>query len=382
VVCGCPRRNDRRKEAAALCALLAIGLLALAGSALAQASARVVLVIGSEPVFARKVRAEAEAVGLAVVEIGSAAEAAELMARHQAAAVIRLASADRAEIAVGVADGPISRTLTRRPTDGESFALRVVEEVYARLVELRVIEPAPDSTGAASRHVGGTREATPGSERVETRRDPAPASTPASPRDVQPPAPTDRRPDEARTGPEARLFLSGGLAVSQPAGGVSGTLHGALGMRLEPVRRFAAAAHAFLPLTENNLSEPEGSADVNVNLFLGQIDYALLEPARTLALNAGLGAGVVALAMHGEAQQPRTGQEQRTIAGVYFLHSSLAWSLTPWFRVRGTVLVGVSAPRPVLRFENREVASWGRPFAAAALASEFGLPLSGSGGSP
>jgi hypothetical protein len=365
----------------ALCALLALALLVLAGSALARASARVVLMTGSEPVLARKVRAEAEAVGLEVIEIGSDAEAAELMARHQAAAVIRLASADRAEVAVGVADGPISRTLTRRPADGESFALRVVEEVYARLVELRVIEPPPDSTGTASRLAGGAREATPGSERVETRRDPSPSSTPGSPHQ-QPPAPTDRRPDQAGTGAEARLFLSGGLAVSQPAGGVSGTFHGALGMRLEPVRRFAAAAHAFLPLTENNLSEPEGSADVNVNLFFGQIDYALLEPARTLALNAGLGAGVVVLAMHGEAQQPRAGQEERTIAGVYFVHSSLAWSLTPWFRLRGTVLGGLSAPRPVLRFENREVASWGRPFAAAALASEFGLPLSGSGASP
>jgi hypothetical protein len=382
VACGYPGRNGRGKGAAALCALLALGLLALAGSALAQASARVVLVTGHEPVLARKVRAEAEAVGLGVVEIASDTEAAELMARHEATAVIRLASADRAEVAVGVADGAISRTLTRRPADGEAFALRVVEEVYARLVELRVIEPRSDSTGALSRSAGGTREAPPGSEPVETRRDPSPVSTPGSPHPVQPPAPTDRRPDQAGTGAEARLFLSGGLGVSQPAGGVSGSLHGALGVRLEPVRRFAAAAHAFLPLTENSLSEPEGSADVNVNLFLGQIDYALLEPARTLELNAGLGAGVVVLAMQGEAQQPRTGQEQRTIAGVYFLDSSLAWSLTPWFRLRATVLGGLSAPRPVLRFENRAVASWGRAFAAAALTSEFGLPLSGSGASP
>jgi hypothetical protein len=365
-----------------LCTLLALGLLALAGSTLAQATARVVLVTGHEPVLARKVRAEAEAVGLRVVEIASDAGAAELMARHDATAVIRLASADRAEVAVGLADGAISRTLTRRPTDGDSFALRVVEEVYARLVELRVIEPRSDSTAPPSQSAGGTREASPGSEPVETRRDPSPVSTPGSSHPGQPPAPADRRPDQPRTGAEARLFLSGGLGISQPAGGVSGSLHGAIGVRLEPARRFAAAAHAFLPLTENNLSEPEGSADVNVNLFLGQIEYALLAPARTLELNAGLGAGVVVLAMHGEAEQPRTGQEQRTIAGVYFLNSSLAWSLTPWFRLRATVLGGLSAPRPVLRFENRPVASWGRPFAAAALTSEFGLPLSGSGGSP
>jgi hypothetical protein len=377
-------RSGRCNGALILCALFAFGLFALASSALAETSARVVLVSGSEPVLARKLRAEAEAAGLRVIEVGpdaAAAEAGELMARHQAAAVIRLVSADRAEVEVGVADGAISRTLTRRSADGESFALRVVEEVYARLVELRLVEPRADSASHPSRLPGGEREAGRAPDRGEDQVNPNAPSTPGSAQPMASPAPIDRRSARAATGADPRLFLSGGLGLSQPAGGISGTVHGVLGVRLEPVRRFAAAAHAFLPLTENNLDEPEGSADINVNLFLGQVDYAIFESARTLSLNAGVGAGVLALAMRGEAQEPRSGLEQRTLAGVYFAHSSMSWSAAAWFRLRGTLLGGLSAPRPVLRFENREVATWGRPFVGAVVASEFGVPLTSPGAS-
>jgi hypothetical protein len=336
--------------------------VALAVTSRADGRPRIVL-LSADYTLARRVSAEAEAAGFAVVELDPAhvqGSDSALLEQNAAVALIRLVSPDRAELEFRTAEGPGKTSLLRRPTDGDAFALRIVEEARARLVELEIIEDSPPPA----------------------RSEPA-APAPAEPRDLARSPEPARAPERdrvlARGGRSSppKLWASGGLAASAPAGGLGATLHAAFGARIEPTSRFSLSAQALLPVTENNLNRPEGSADANVSLFFGKLSYGFAQPARNLSVEGGLGAGVVVLSMNAEAQPPRSAATDRLTAGVYFLHGGAVWTLASWFRLSAALLGGVSAPRPVLRFEGREVATWGRPFAGFGLATEFGLPLAG-----
>jgi hypothetical protein len=82
--------------------------------------------------------------------------------------------------------------------------------------------------------------------------------------------------------------------------------------------------------------------------------------------------------MRGEASTPFVAHDDSLTAGVYYLHASAGRWLSDSVRLRAGVLAGATAPRPVLRFDDRDVATWGRAFGALALEAEIGFPL-GSG---
>ena len=358
-------------------------LLTTFSVALAAGKARVVLMSEGEPALGRKVRAEATAAGLVIVEAsrdGTGASDAELLERHDASALIQLISADRARVYVGrQEDGPSSRTLIRR-AGRRRIICRARRRRGVRAPGRAQARGSGRSDGAGAPGFERTGDRAP----VPERETPAETELKASPADARPggnppPAELDRKPGRRGGEPAPRLWLTGGLAATQAEGGMGATGHAALGLRLEPARRFSLAAHALLPVTENSLSGPEGTADVNVNLFLAELGYTLFEPADSWSVQAGAGAGVAVLAMQGEAALPLSGQSDRLTAGIYFAQGGVAWSVASWLRVTGMVLGGVSAPRPVARFSEREVATWGRAFAGAMLSSEFGLALTQSG---
>jgi hypothetical protein len=160
------------------------------------------------------------------------------------------------------------------------------------------------------------------------------------------------------------------------------TAHGAFGVNVSPSSTWNVSAYALLPATENELTGAEGQAELNASLFLAQFGYSPVDLGSRWLVDFGLGAGLLSLGMRGEARAPFTGQEDRLFAGLYFLHAGAAWSATSWFRMRASALGGLSAPRPVVRFDGHEVAAWGRLFGAATLTAEFGVPLSAQEGSP
>jgi hypothetical protein len=53
------------------------------------------------------------------------------------------------------------------------------------------------------------------------------------------------------------------------------------------------------------------------------------------------------------------------------LFSGYRQPLAGAFGLRAHASIGVSIPRVVVRFDRREVADWGRPFALVALGPEF-----------
>jgi hypothetical protein len=332
------------------CVLLS-SLFAISNAAAASA-ARIVVVTSGNAELARKVRAEAEHAGILVAseEVASPAGDKALLEKHGAVGVVELSSPDRVRIYVAASGehGDYRAVVERAPADGDGFALRVVEQVRGRLVELRLLPPEPESRAAPVASTPPEPDTSPGVE--------------------VPPPPT--------------LGLAVGGAMSVAAGGIGVAPAIALGLRLEPSARFSASLHALLPVVDNEVNEPEGEASVLVNLFLAELGYRFARPGARFQPEVGAGAGLVVLPLEGEAAPPREGHDDQLVAGVYFLGLGAGYSIEPWLELRAGARVGLSAPRPAIRFSEREVAAWGRPFFAATLAAEFQLPLSSERGAP
>jgi hypothetical protein len=268
--------------------------------------------------------------------------------------VVHVLSALRVRIRFAATGGhdAYATTIEKTPADGDGFATRVVEQVRGRLVELRILPAAP-------------RDA-PTNTRNEV------ASAP----------PIDERPREPRRataelfdGP--RMGVSVGASVATAVGGVGVTPGLALGLRIEPTEDWSVTAHALLPITENELSEPEGEADLLVNLFFGEVGYRLTPARSRLQAELGPGAGMLVMPMDAEANTPFTAASDRVTSALFFAHGGLGWLATPWFRTRATVRAGVVAPRPVVSFDGRDVAAWGRGFLALTLDAELTWSLGG-----
>src|SRR6185503_14699574 len=104
--------------------------------------------------LARKVRAGAEHAGILIAhERGATAVAdAELLQRHDAVGVIELATPDRVRIYVAPSGehAAYETIVERAAADGDGFAVRVVEQVRGRLVELRILPAEPESSAPGS----------------------------------------------------------------------------------------------------------------------------------------------------------------------------------------------------------------------------------------
>jgi hypothetical protein len=163
-----------------------------------------------------------------------------------------------------------------------------------------------------------------------------------------------------------------------PSGGIGGTPQALLGLAYEDPGGLGIGVRALLPVTDNRVSAPEGEADVNVNLFIGSLE--LRPPVwKEWLIGAELGGGALLLAMQAAPRPSYVGTQDRLASGVLFASLGAGRSLADWLRLRVSAIGGVSAPRPVVRFAGREVAAWGRAFAAMALEPEATLP---SGGKP
>lgn len=357
------------------------------GAPLGGAGVRVLLVGPENAALARQVRAEANHAGF-VTEVASPepGDEATFLKRHEAVAAIHLLSAETVRIYVAASGehSTYDARLRRAPADGDSFAVRIVEQVRGRLVEFELLppeapaapQPAPDSAAPAPSAAPTASSSVPRSD--------APAPADASVKGVRPAAQLTAAPTASDDLPTARaasgsipwIWFSAGVAGTSAIGGLGPTLETALGLRLQPSPSWSASAFALLPLTENELTEPEGSADVSVHLFYGELAYS---PARFGAngrFELGPGAGVVVLPMSGEAAPPRDAHTDQLVAGVFFAHAAALWRPASWLGLRASLRGGASAPRLLVRFDDHEVAAWGRAFAVASLDAQLAWPVS------
>jgi hypothetical protein len=341
----------RGVAAAALALFVGLSTFVWCWPAFAQPKPTLVVIDAGDAELTRQIKAEAVHVGFEVVPA------------EPATATLRVMSKDEVEIGIGGQRAPSN--LSRRAGEGGSFAVRVAEETRARLIELS-LWPGPDPIAEPARASNAT--------------EPPPAPTaPAS----EPPPMTRSPPYDPGVEPKRRqllssLWIAGGGAAMAPVGGVGPTAHGLLGVGIELVpNEWGLNAAALLPLTENDVEEPEGEADVTVSAFVLELDrFAPL--GSSWFVSGGAGGGLLVLSMRVEASDPFVPRDDSLVTGVYYLHIGAGAALASWLRLRASLLGGLAAPRPVLRFDDHDVAAWGRGFVALALRAELGVPLGGA----
>ncbi len=302
------------------------------------------------PMLTRKIHAELLYAGFAVLDtkpVAAPAGDAELLSSAHAVAMIRVSSNESVNVTVrGTGEaGLYSQLVQQQTSDTQSFALRVVEQLHARLVDLGLERAIPLAKAGEPL---GVSEATG-------------ATTPLGPVPASPLG-------------KATLWLSGGVGATLAAGGLGLTPQGLLGVRIEPGGRWGAGLFALLPLLDNEVIAAEGEADVSVNAFGLHVAYSQPLAHQWLG-TAGVGGGLLVLPLQGDASEPFIARGDRLFAGLYYLELGVGRELSDWLRLRVRLLAGVGSPRPVLRFDGSEVASWGPGFGTLAIGGEVGLPL-------
>lgn len=346
-------------------------------SALAHAGQGPAIVVTADQhaELGRRLSAEARQAGMQVLDAPRTSDAAGILRSTGAVATLRVVSATAIEVFIQTNQGePIAETWHRRAGEGDSFPLRVIEDVRARLVDL---ELWPEASSAPPSQEHGPAPPAPPS--------PAAAEPPAAPAASQPQAiqvaPPARSPevDAGNTSAPpatdaAGFWVVGGAGVLVPDGGMGTTPHAWLGARFDWSSPLGAELAALVPLSESEVSEPEGEADVSATAFVGHLDYAL-GIGRAARLRAGAGGGLLLLDLRGEAKPGFVASDDKLVSGLAYAELGAAFGLGSWMRLSATTLLGMSAPRPALRFDEHEVAAWGRWFAAASLRAELRLGL-------
>ena len=339
----------------------------------------IVVTVDQHAELGRRLSAEARQAGMQVFDAPNASDAAEMLRSTGAVATLRVVSATAIEVFIQTDRGkPISETWYRRPGEGDSFPLRVIEDVRARLVDL---ELWPEESAAPLAVEQAAATTAPAAEPAAA----APAAEPAAAaraeqQAIQVPPPTHSPEVDSGTtsGPPRThapgLWVVGGAGVAVPDGGMGTTPHAWLGARFDWASPLGAELVALVPLSESEVAAPEGEADVSATAFLGHLDYGL-GIGRSARLRVGAGGGVLVLKLRGEAAPGFVASDDTLVSGLGYAEVGAAFGLGSWMRLGATTLLGVSAPRPVLRFDEHEVAAWGRWFVAASLRAELRLGL-------
>ena len=144
--------------------------------------------------------------------------------------------------------------------------------------------------------------------------------------------------------------------------GMGGTMMTAakLEARVAPWQRWSASLFGMLPFDTQNISGPEGAADVRVQLFGGLLRFTPLDFRNLLFADVGLGMGAAVIAMNGHSNAPSLRGQSTTVAPATAL-ASVGIGVRPrrWLALRADALGGAAFDRGAVRFEGRDAAVWG-----------------------
>lgn len=362
--------------------VMGAALLAAAQHARAAPLASLSIIDAGNQALTRKLRAESAYAGFTSVD--AVAGAGQSGTPPEPVAVIRVLSPSRVELRVASLDGRVDTIeLVRADGEGDSFALRVIEQLRASLVDLgwqvppERSPPVPASASPASATSGSAiqDDGPPGVAMEALSGAARPASGAALPTsDAESP-----RFDAAEVAASpAVLWFDAGLAAYWAAGGLGVAPHVLLGLRGSYDARWGASVTALLPLASDDVVAPEGLARLSWSLFAAAVDHELPLPAPWSA-SAGVGAGLLVVGVRGDAQPDFEGRRQRLFSGAYFVELCAGGQLASWLALRATLLAGLNAPRPAFEFDTREVASLGRFFGVLGVSADLGLILAPSG---
>jgi len=350
--------------------MLLVGLLAstLPAPAVASEADSIVLVHDAgQELLTLRLRDELHALGWLVVEISEDGEREPLDAlaeRVHAFAGVHVDRSGELELWVSPVTGPAFREELHVDTaDAEVAALRAVEVLRTRFLELGLTPPA-ETDPRAAKTAPGSRDAS--APPPQSRMPPQPGETTPNP---------PSGPDVARSSPTPRPPLWIGIAPGAAAspGGLGSYPMAALELRILTATRWSFGGRALLPLLGRTVDAPQGSADVRWGLLEARAEYSVV-PERSavdLALMGGLGA--VLVQMEGSAQRPYAGRSDAVVALAASAGTALSLPLSRSWALRAELTGGMAMPRPTVRFAGETAASWGRPFGVATLGVEVGI---------
>ena len=326
--------------------LFAIASLVLAHTAIAQAEPSVLLVrVPGDGRISARLRAELLALGYQIIEVHGQRlprPLASLGTRRGVIAALRSTpSRTGVELWIGAtARGAATEELVTSNAGGrhELLAIRAVETLRARLIELGVREaPPPDVAPVLDLGAENELPPSPGAE------------------DHPPP-----------------FGLALGLGVTDSPGGIGGSVLAVAALGWQPLSRWAFQGFGTTQLSSTKLGDERGDADVSL-WFAGVVveRFLVTGPAR-LALGAGM--SVVVLRAAGEtAAPPLEVRAQSVVTPAPLLRISLRTSLSRAVGLRADLNGAIATPGVVVSFADDEIARWGRPFTWATLALDVGL---------
>lgn len=352
--------------------MLALAAVCSCAVAIAQAASRVVIVrtVGDDAIVAR-VRSELSASAFELVELeaGSAsarAALAQVAGAHDAGAAVRVrvaaqATARSVELWSALSDDPAGSLDVITVPDGEThaaevLALRVVETLRARTLGLELARPAPAAPAAPAR------------EPAERARDAPeePARVAEQPADVAAIEPAERA-----ASPRRALWLELAPSLVLSSGGLGSQLGALLALRLDASQLLSISVFGAAPLWRAELTAEEGQANVSTWLLGAALDAQVRWQA--WALSAGAGIASVLTHMSGAAEPPFEGDDELVTSAAPLLRAALHVQLMPWLRVSARGMLGFAVPRVSTRFDEREIARWGQPFALLGVGVELAL---------
>jgi hypothetical protein len=283
-----------------------------------------------------RLQAELSDLGFHVVEAAPELDAGALDALTDGThvlAVVRIDETNPAiEFRIRASEGaPLMRErVPLRPKRADVSAVAAVELLRARLIKLGILL-APE---------------------------PPPAPLP-------PPAPPPPRPSFASVTADIDVgaeYSAGGLGVSPIM---------VLGVRAHPKRWLAVGAFGAFEPQASRFSSNEGDVHARASLLGVVTDFGFGTDRTRFELGGGIALSMLSLL--GEADSPYAGRETHSFGAAPVLRSNLDFRLAGSLSLHLGALSGISSPRVAVRFADRTVAHWGRPFALAVIGIEVGL---------
>jgi hypothetical protein len=306
--------------------------------------------VGAPSALGRRLQAELTSMGISVVEAsdGDSPSGAKMLvdiaARENAFAAVRVVSEGNL-VTVWVADRLTNKTLVRTLTStanvgAEVVALQVIELLRASLLELNLSEPNAPSRSSSPPELTALLR------------------------------PTTSPPIAARS-PRIHLDVSG-VMLGGP-GGVSPTGHASIGLRYSFDLRWSSRIFIVLPVVAGTARGPEGRAETGVALAGATLELRLTSPSSEWSFFSGVALAGAMIRTVGTSESALLERTDSVYAAVPAVIATAQRQLSGRASLGVQALGGVSLPRPVIVFGERETAYWGRPLLGGSVVFALGL---------
>ncbi len=319
-----------------------------------------------------RVRVELHASGWHIIELngpdgsGNPGLLARLASEYAAAAVVRVeARIGQIDIFIGRSWGDIEETLRSEngQFDAQVLALRTTEALRAHGLDL-----GPTQPGVAQIETG---RGVPSAQRAAQDANSPPDAAHKLPRQAAIALRGIVSPNGDRLESTRGLWFEAAPAATGSPGGLGLAFSAWMGLRIELSSTWSLAATGLLPMTSQQVNEPQGQASVSSGFVGLSTEIAWLR--RSFGSEAaGLGAAALVTSMKGTLSLPGYSDASDTvvtIAPYSYLRTGVV--LGPDWRIFGLVLGGTSIPKVRVAFGDTVVRTWGQPFGLLAMGIEW-----------